>query len=105
MKNMNGSCCSQNNIWWLKMSLLRIISVLLLLLMTAGLAPPLRNVRAASSASNVIANGSFENGVNQQGIPSSWSFDSCEGVANATARVDASLHEDGASSAEISTGP
>lgn len=87
------------------MRLPRIISVLLLLILAAGFIAPQKPVKAAPIATNVISNGSFEDGADSAGIPKNWSFESCEGVANATARVDSSVQEDGANSAQISTGP
>ncbi len=83
----------------------RTVLLVLLLAVAAGQFFTPRPARAVSTATNIIANPSFENGVDPQGIPVNWGFETCEGVANATASVDTSLHIDGSHSAKIFTGP
>src|SRR5881628_1290985 len=83
---------------------LSIVPVLLLLtlgLFSANIAP----VNASIPPTNLFMNPSFENGVDGQGIPDHWTFLTCEGVGNATARLDSTTSIDGNRSARVYSGP
>jgi len=83
------------------------VLVLFVLLASAWLIFPAKPAKSDSQSSptNIILNSSFENGLDANGIPNNWTFQTCEGVANATAAVDTSTHTGGADSAKVNTGP
>ncbi len=71
-----------------------------------------RTVHAAPSPANVIRNSSFEGGLyieNVSGVltpvPVNWSFETCEGVPNASAVLDQNQWTDKLNSTRVSTGP
>ncbi len=58
-----------------------------------------------STATNIIDNPSFENGVGSNGVPTGWQFNGCEGVGDATVGQDPSQWTDKNNSAKVATGP
>ncbi len=76
-----------------------LVTLVLCLLTLTSLIPFGPHTVHASSSVNVITNPSFEQGL------TGWGFETCEGVANATATVDNSRSTDGTQSAKVFTGP
>src|SRR5437867_251750 len=70
-----------------------------------------QSVHASPDPMNVFSNPSFENGLYVEGVsgtptkvPVNWSFETCEGVKNATVNLDSSQWTDRVNSTRVDTG-